>query len=211
MAYDLIVHGDARGRPPRLALKSDPLSDSSWSSHATCALKRRQDWELTRRIALCDLVRDPRIAANFLNGIEDDFHTAQSSAAGTSGWAFLASIPALSVTGFDIDIRLDESGISASFGGLNQDFLEISSAMAWVRRALSEQYHLRIVCIGGLAREWHLKPAGLDQLPHPGDPAEPTESLAAGHPVLMRRWRKTSVTYRHNRLLDLAGPGVVEH
>lgn len=217
MAYDLIVPGEARdrrevrGRPRRLDRKNDPLLASIWSSHATCALRRRQDWEFTRRIALCDLVRGPRIADDFLSGIEDDCYAARSAAAGSSDWAFLASIPAISVKGFDIDVRVDESGISASFGGLNHDFPEISLALVWVRRALSRQYQLRIVCIGGLAREWYLEPVGRDQQTHQANGLNSSESLAAGHPVLMRRWRKTSVNYRRNHLLDLAGPGIVGH
>ena len=153
----------------------------------------------------------PRIADDFLSGIEDDCYAARSAAAGSSDWAFLASIPAISVKGFDIDVRVDESGISASFGGLNHDFPEISLALVWVRRALSRQYQLRIVCIGGLAREWYLEPVGRDQQTHQANGLDSSESLAAGHPVLMRRWRKTSVNYRRNHLLDLAGPGIVGH
>ena len=65
--------------------------------------------------------------------------------------------------------------------------------------ALSRQYHLRIVCIGGLAREWYLEPVDA-WISNSGQVA--VECLASGYPVLLRRWRKTSVNYRRNRLFD---------
>jgi hypothetical protein len=211
MALVSIVSGDARGQPAGRGRGAEPLADRTWSSHATCAIRRRQHWQVTRRVPLREMARTQTAAVEFLNSLEEDFASSPRLSNGLTDWAMVASIPSTSPNGFDIDIRADESGISASFGGLNHEFDLISSAMVWVRRALSRQYQLRIVCFGGLAREWYLEPVGRDQQTHQGNSLDSSKSLAAGHPVLMRRWRKTSVNYRRNRLLDLAGPGIVGH
>jgi hypothetical protein len=202
MALDSIVPIEVRGRPQRRDSAVEPLAESSWSSHATCAFRRRRHWEFTRRVPLREMARTPTAVDDFLNRIEEDFANSPLCSTGASDWAMVTSIPAMSVRGFDIDIRFDESGISASFGGLNQEFSEMSSAMVWVRRALSRQYQLRVVCIGGLAREWCLEPVAQYQGFGQGSSHGSPECLTSGYPVLMRRWRKTSVNYRRNRLLD---------
>ena len=198
MALVSVVSGDARGQPAGRAGGAEPLADPTWSSHATCAIRRHHQWQVTRRVPLREMARVSRTAVEFLNSLEEDFASSPRLSNDSTDWAMVASIPSMSSLGFDIDIRADERGISASFGGLNQEFSRISSAMVWVRRALSWQYHLRIVCIGGLAREWRLEPVALVL----GSDHGPADCLASGYPVLMRRWRKTSVNYRSNRLLD---------
>ena len=198
MAFDSIVSAQSHGRARR-DIDVSRRTVRAWPSHAICSFKSGNHWECTRRVSLHEIERVPTAALGLLSSIEADFVSATRTSSASSDWAMMASIPAMSPNGFDIDVRIDSVGICASFGGLNQEFDQIASAMVWVRRALSRQYQLRIVCLGGLAREWRLEPISSSH--------QNSEWLASGHPIRLRRWRRTSLIYRCNRLLDLTASG----
>jgi hypothetical protein len=112
----------------------------------------------------------------------------------------VVSLPARDSGGFDIEIIADTSGLSVSFGGLLHEFALVADAMLWVRRAMSDAYHLRIVSVGGKLREWRLEPVA-----GPGaESPPPAECLAAGHAVLFSHMRQKTIFYRRNAVLPAA-------
>ena len=67
------------------------------------------------------------------------------------------TIPAPNANGFDIDIVSDRRGVHVSFGGLDQDFDQPGEALDWVRRAMSNEYQLRVDYAGFQPYRWTLE------------------------------------------------------
>ena len=195
MANSIVSTGPDHWRLPDRNSVATPDA-GRWPSHISYATRINSIWTVERRIPVEEILRAPRAALDVLRGIEDDISQAAQPSLNGPEREVVVSFPAISEDGFDLDLHVGDGRIAASFGGLNQDFLEVRSAMIWVRRALSRQYQLRILSVGRMPCEWLLEP-----IVGGGGPAE---CLSAGYPVLLRRWRKMTVDYRRNVLIDLS-------
>lgn len=100
------------------------------------------------------------------------------------------SIPALTSNGFAIDILCQNGSVRAWFGGLEEDFFSLPTAIHWVARALSNTYQLRTISVGGTPREWLLEPIGGSK--------QSAAILACGQPTLLGAFRTKSETCRSN-------------
>ncbi len=95
---------------------------------------------------------------------------------------WLLSIPPLGKQGFAIDLSQNNGRFRVMFGELEEDCETLSEALAWISRALSDSYQMRITLVGGRAREWTLEPTS---------PASNEPSLASGDVILFRSMRDT--------------------
>lgn len=105
------------------------------------------------------------------------------------GANWLLSVPAVGPDGFEIYLSRENGVIRAFFGELEDEFHSLEQAMAWVARALSSDYQLRVVSVGGKPREWFLERV---------DKRDDGLSLGRGSPILFRRFRSLSVRIRSN-------------
>lgn len=102
-------------------------------------------------------------------------------------------VPSHAPEGFDVALFVDAQGIRGTFGGLMQEFDSITTAMRWVRRALSSSYRLRLLSVAGAVREWRLEPA-YARVTSVGD------VLEGGHASWLSWFRRKTVDYRQNSL-----------
>ncbi len=93
--------------------------------------------------------------------------------------------------GFDILVFCDDIGTRVCFGGLEHDFDTPQEAATWVKRALSDEYRLRVDLIGKLPCRW-----ALEEIQSGG---EVKEVLVSGHPISTRQRDKHRIIYRQNR------------
>ena len=99
-------------------------------------------------------------------------------------------LPAAGPDGFEIQLQDGDQGVTGNFGGLVQDFSSLEEALNWAERTFTEDYRLRIDCVGKKPWRWALEKR--TQL------GGVVELFASGHFVLLRSLRKLSVAYRCN-------------
>lgn len=100
------------------------------------------------------------------------------------------SIPATGPDGFAIVLWYDVHGIRACFGGLEQDFDTLQGATAWIERAVSGEYRLRIDFVGKRPVKWTLERA---------DGAPDGDQLSFGYVVLFAAFMKRRTVYLQNK------------
>lgn len=175
----------------------------TWPEHYSLRQRDPDDWTELLSLPLTDLADgDQARAANFVAEVEGLLGVSQSGRRHRSGRETLLSLPKASPDGFDIDLLVTPDRISACFGGLDQDFCDLASAMCWVRRGLCHDYLLAITRCGEHPVAWQLSRADA--------PGEAQTTLAAGLGVWTWRWRaRTTVERRNDILATRREPGVV--
>lgn len=100
-------------------------------------------------------------------------------------------VPAAGPTGFAIQARVrGPHDFHVDFGGLRADFDNIDAAVAWIVRALSGSWRLRVDYVGDKPIEWEL-------VAHAGSATQPG-SLACGHAMLLPWFRNKRTVYLRN-------------
>jgi hypothetical protein len=169
-----------------------PTAGEIWDAFVRVLRRDGGHWKLVHRIGTPAFWGSQDIAAQRLRRIEAELGKFAQDCQHDS--AQLLSIPATSPDGFDIEVLVDSSGVRACFGGLEQDFATVATAMHWVRRALSKAYQLRVSSIGGVACEWSLEAVNSD--------GGAGDSLASGHLTLFSAFRTKSLAHRRNSLFS---------
>ena len=167
--------------------------DDVWGRHVTVSERTNSGWKLVRKVSAMEFWNARHKAQDTLDLLHHDLSDSRSKKGETSRDRIL-SIPSQSTDGFDIELFLDNGEVRASFGGLDQEFSTIAEAMRWVRRALSSDYHLRMVSIGGIPREWRLEPVA--------GGCGPNDALAGGYPTWFAAFRTKTLQFRRNTLLQ---------
>ena len=191
MALDLDVSTELQELLSNEGDRGTARASHAWSAFFSWSERSASGWTVVDRIPVAEILDDPIIVANFLGRIEQHLGQAQHNGAGSH---LSISLPATAPGGFDIHIQCNDARIDASFGGLDQEFPDVSSVMTWTRRALSRQYHLRILSISGVACEWRLAPL----VPFAND----GRVLASGRASLFSRFKRRQALYRRNVLLS---------
>lgn len=99
------------------------------------------------------------------------------------------NVPAPHDGGYEISARAVDGGIHVDFGGLIAEFADVAPAAAWIARAASGAYRLRIEYRGARPVEWVLERR---------DGAAAWPSLASGNVLLLPWPRRKRTRYLSN-------------
>jgi hypothetical protein len=177
---------------PAATRNSEPWSDDIWRSHVRLQERSGADWHVTRRVPQADFRRSASAAHTFLEAVELAWLTCSMAPAAGHTQRML-TIPAMDANGFDIEAYFDGDAIRASFGGLEQDFTTVPGAFAWIERALSSSYRLRITSAGGFPCEWVLEPVDAVS-------ANQHDVLASGSQRAFSSFKAKNTVFRQNAL-----------
>ena len=146
MAQVVVIEAQTR------ACRLPEAFDGTWIPFVHVAERLNSEWRVLSRVAAAEFWGSPQFARLALDTLEQELIGHEG------GSEMMLSLPARNKDGFDIDVQVYSEKVHASFGGLEQDFETIESAMTWVRRAHSSSYRLRLTLVGNFPREWHLEP-----------------------------------------------------
>ena len=181
-----------RGSLPEIVAGScvGPTSiEDVWGRHVRVLERTNSGWILVQKVSAMEFWASRHIVQTTLDALQDDLSDACMNA-GEACRDRILSIPSKSADGFDIELFVDTGEIRASFGGLDQEFSTIAEAMRWVRRAVSSDYHLRMVSIGGIPRQGRLEPVA--------GGCGSNDALASGYPSWFSAFRPKSLHFRRN-------------
>jgi hypothetical protein len=162
-------------------------STERWDAIIRVMIREDRDWQAVSSIWRADLVRAP---GDVFDALEQQIVVLQSDA--RSKYEVILSALSPTTSGFDIHMLFEGGHVRAAFGGLVHEFSTVQTAMVWLRRGLSESYHLRTTFVGNAPCEWSLEPVS--------GSSTSENSLASGHCRLFAALRGKRVEYHQNHL-----------